>query len=332
MPAPTLIVICMVVAGLFCYFGTSLAHKVLAKIQLYDIPNHRSNHHTPTLRGGGVAITDTLLIGILLAGFFLVNELDVIWPILVAAGALALVSFVDDVKTLSVRIRLGFQLIAVILGTHVLMQEGLVFQGFLPATIDAALTAFLWLWFINLYNFMDGIDGITCSETLSISLGIIALALFATLPVSFAYYAAIVAGAAAGFLPHNWHKAKLFMGDVGSVILGFIVGWLLLRMAVAGHWYASLILPAYYLADSGITIAKRALNGEKIWQAHSNHFYQQAVKAGQSHDQVCKTILTHNFFLILVALWIALDPSLVVWGLGIAGFVVYVLIFKMRGV
>ena len=110
--------------------------------------------------------------------------------------------------------------------------------------------------------------------------------------------AAAVAGAALGFLAWNWQPAKLFLGDVGSVPLGFLLAWLLLSLAAHGHWAAALILPGYFLADASWTLARRALRGAPVWRAHREHIYQQAVQAGASHAQVSGAVAVANLALV----------------------------------
>ncbi len=119
-------------------------------------------------------------------------------------------------------------------------------------------------------------------------------------PAFVIYGLALLAGAL-GFLWWNWHPARIFLGDVGSVPLGFLIGWLLLVLAKNGHWQAALILPLYYLADATITLIRRALRGEKVWQAHREHFYQQAVRRGLSHADVVRHVLALNLVLVLLA-------------------------------
>src|SRR5690606_17959516 len=103
------------------------------------------------------------------------------------------------------------------------------------------------------------------------------------------------------FLPHNRHPAKLFLGDVGSIPIGFLMGYTLLSLAGAGHIAAALILPAYYIADSGLTIVLRALRKEKLTEAHSEHAYQKAVRAGRSHGEVVMDIVALNIVLVPLA-------------------------------
>lgn len=176
----------------------------------------------------------------------------------------------------------------------------LVFGGALPPWADRLLAGVAWLWFVNLYNFMDGIDGITGIETAALGSGIAIVATLAPVLGMFEVIPAGLAVAAIGacFLVWNWHPAKVFLGDSGSVPLGYVLGGLLLELAMHGQLAAALILPAYYVADSTITLVRRALNGEKVWQAHRKHFYQRAVQGGRRHDQVALAILAGNALLV----------------------------------
>jgi UDP-N-acetylmuramyl pentapeptide phosphotransferase/UDP-N-acetylglucosamine-1-phosphate transferase len=117
-----------------------------------------------------------------------------------------------------------------------------------------------------------------------------------------------VAGAAFGFLPWNWQPARIFLGDVGSVPLGYALGWLLLSLAAAGAWAAALILPLYYLADATLTLMRRLARGERVWQAHREHFYQRATQAGRSHAAVVSLVALADAVLIALALGSARWP------------------------
>ena len=228
------------------------------------------------------------------------------WTLITATTALATISFCDDLKPLPARWRFLAQCIAVVLGMSTL-ENALLFNGALPTWLDYTATALLWLWFINLFNFMDGIDGISGVETISIGGGLLLLATFrgmpdATMlhiiPETYTFQGGIIAAAALGFLLWNWHPAKVFLGDVGSIPLGFLLGYVLLNTALSGAWVAALLLPAYYLCDASWTLLRRALRGKKVWQAHSEHWYQQAVRAGKTHSQVTLTIAGLNIALI----------------------------------
>ena len=110
-----------------------------------------------------------------------------------------------------------------------------------------------------------------------------------------------LAGAGAGFLWWNWQPAKVFLGDVGSIPLGLLIGWLLLTLAVNGYWLQAIILPLYYFVDATLTLLQRLGRGEKFWEAHKRHYYQQAVQKGMSHSRVAASILLGNTILVVLA-------------------------------
>jgi len=279
-----------------------LRHK-----QIMDRPNERSSHTLPTPRGGGLATTPVLALALLAMADFR----------LLGIGALALlaVSWIDDRKGLPPGPRFAAHGLAVMVFLVMLPADSLVFHGTLPMWADRLLTLVGWLWFVNLYNFMDGIDGITGIETVSLGLGI---ALVGGMSLTAPALAAAAVGGA--FLVFNWHPAKLFLGDSGSVPFGYVLGGLLVMLAVQGQLAAALILPAYYLADATITIGRRALAGEKIWQPHRKHFYQRAVQGGKRHDQVTLAVAGGNLLLVGCAVLAAHGQVLV--GLALAVLVV----------
>ena len=157
----------------------------------------------------------------------------------------------------------------------------------------------VWIWWINLFNFMDGIDGLAGCEAAAIGAGLL---LFASVGAgadpALRALAAAVTGAAIGFLVWNWSPARIFLGDVGSVPLGYVLGFLLLGLAVRGNWRIALILPLYFLADATITLTRRILRGERVWQAHREHFYQQAVRRGLGHAAVAERVIAADLVLI----------------------------------
>lgn len=273
--------------------GVRAALGYLRRRQIMDLPNERSSHTLPTPRGGGLATTPVL------AALMLAQT----WPLpLLAGGALVLfaISWIDDRRGLPALPRFSAHAVVVAVTLALMPAEISAFAGALPLWADRMLCGLGWLWFVNLYNFMDGIDGITGIETLCIGIGI------ALLAPSLAPAALIAAAVALGFLFFNWHPAKLFLGDAGSVPFGYVLGGLLLVLAAQGQLAAALILPGYYLADATITISRRALRGEKVWQAHRSHFYQRAIQGGKRHDQVGLAIATANVALIGCA-WVSRD-------------------------
>lgn len=292
-----------------CSMGlTVLVHKVLLTRKVLDQPNERSSHTIPTPRGGGWALLGVLVPGMLLACFFQHGELKSLW-IIAGVFLLAFVSWQDDKKGISASFRLSLHILAAFIGTFALDAHATLFGDLLPFWLDRLLMIISWAWFINLYNFMDGIDGITCVETITLASGACLLFTASNIHAPFAdIMTLLLVGACLGFLALNWHPAKIFMGDIGSVPLGFLTGFLLLIIATHGHLIVALILPLYYLSDSGITITRRALRGERIWQAHRQHFYQKAALSVGRHDKVVFWIALANIALIASALFAIPHP------------------------
>lgn len=305
--------------------ATGILAALLRRRAILDHPNARSSHATPTPRGGGLAVVPiTLAAWIAGTGTELPTGLIVI---LGGACALAALSWIDDLRSLPAALRLAVQAAVVGVGVGALGAHGQIFQGLLPAWLDAVAAALLWLWFLNLFNFMDGIDGIAGVETVCIGAGLAALAALAADGAPPAWFGATLAAAAFGFLVWNWHPARIFLGDVGSVPLGFLLGFLLLALAARGFWAPALILPAYYLADATITLARRAWRREPVWKAHAEHYYQRAVQSGMSHAQVSLAVLAANLVLVGLALTSLSFPLL---SLAAAALVVAALLAWMR--
>jgi UDP-N-acetylmuramyl pentapeptide phosphotransferase/UDP-N-acetylglucosamine-1-phosphate transferase len=288
-----------VLAGTLWLAGVVLGW--LRRRAILDHPVERSSHRVPVPRGGGLA-----LIPLALFAWLMLTAAGLAPPgtrIIVAVTAiLAVISWLDDRGGLGVGLRLAAHILAVALGLFALPASLLVFQGLLPPLFDRIAAALLWVWFLNLYNFMDGIDGITCTETVFLGLGLVVVLLLADQGGDGAPLLALAAIAgAAGFLRWNWPPAQLFLGDVGSIPLGYVMGWLLLMMAAKGLWAPALILPLYYLADATLTLTMRLTRGERIWQAHRQHFYQRALAPDGDHGAVLRLIIGGNVALLALA-------------------------------
>ncbi len=302
-----------------------LSIDLLAAGGVMDRPNARSSHSRAVPRGGGIAVIAMVLPGWLVLAL-LTGQASRLWPVLAAAAALALLSFADDLRGLAPLPRILAHGGAVALGVLLLPGDALLFGGWLPPWADRAFTGLAWLWFVNLFNFMDGADGLAGVETVAVAGGLAcALALLppaaalSSLPLM--PLAAVLAGAGAGFLALNWHPARLFLGDVGSVPLGYLLGWLLVWTACAeGLWWLALALPLYYWADATSTLLKRAARGARLWQAHREHAYQAAILAGANHGQVARHIAALNLALVALALAAAggLVPPLAMLALALA--------------
>ncbi len=298
--------------GVFCLSATATVGvlALLRRRRILDRPNERSSHARPTPRGGGIAVIGVLLPAWAVFAWFgpKFGGPDP-WLVLAGAAGLAAVSWIDDLRGLPPLPRFAAQAAAVAAGVWALAGAGPVFQGWLPAWLDLLCAGLLWLWFINLFNFMDGIDGLAGVETMSLGLGLFLLSAFGGLDPGLGGPALLVAAAAFGFLVWNWPPAKLFLGDVGSVPLGFVLGWLLLGAAADGYWAAALILPLYYLSDASWTLARRLARGDRVWRAHREHFYQRAVRGGLSHARVAGAVLVANAALVVLAIAAAWDQT-----------------------
>lgn len=279
--------------------------------QVMDRPNERSSHTVPVPRGGGLGILPPLAAGLGWVAWTL--EPNLLLPIAGALG-LAAISFLDDLQPLPP----GPRLLAQFFGAGLVI-AALPSEPFLPIHgapwyfIERGIALLALIWFINLTNFMDGIDGITGVEMASLGLGGALIALMlglqpgSTLPSA----GLILAGAALGFLVWNWHPAKLFMGDVGSIPLGLLSGWLLYELALAGALAAAITLPLVYAVDATATIIRRARKGEKIWEAHRTHAYQRATRNGLTHSGVSLRIAAANCVLIALAAATVGQPAVV---------------------
>jgi UDP-N-acetylmuramyl pentapeptide phosphotransferase/UDP-N-acetylglucosamine-1-phosphate transferase len=267
---------------------TGAVRRWLDARAILDRPVERSSHVVPVPRGAGLAVIPVVLCG--WAAIAVVRAPGGVWIVMIAAAALAALSWRDDLGGVPVPIRLLAHAVAVAAGLAAL--PGPVFGGVLPLPLDRAASWLLWLWFVELYNFMDGIDGITGIETVALGGGAaLVLGVAGAAGDGTAGLALVAAAAALGFLRWNWHPAKIFLGDVGSVPLGYLLGWLLLLIAAKGFWVPALILPLYYLADATLTLGRRLLAGEPTWRAHRQHFYQRALGQGGDHAAVALHVL-----------------------------------------
>ena len=238
-----------------------------------DIPNDRSLHTRPTPRIGGWGIVPVSVIAMLVAA-------PPMWLAAAGTAFLAAVSQIDDRRGLPARVRFGAHLLAV---------AALIALNPAPVPWWAlAAVGFLMLWLVNLYNFMDGSDGLAGGMALFGFGGYAVAALSGPTPqIDLGIASAAIAGAAAGFLLFNFHPARIFLGDSGSIPLGFLAGalgywgWLKGTWPV---WFPALVF-APFIADASVTLLRRLARGERFWQAHREHYYQRMVQLGMGHGR-----------------------------------------------
>jgi UDP-N-acetylmuramyl pentapeptide phosphotransferase/UDP-N-acetylglucosamine-1-phosphate transferase len=329
---------------------TGLLVSKTSLLRSIDHPNERSLHSKPTPRSGGVAILSSILIGLGVAALgyavvppstgFLTNGFASASVWIVGSMALvATVSFLDDRKGLSIGLRFAVQAIA---AGIVVWGVGLTLPSIpIPgiATIElgwfaAPVSALLLLWMTNLYNFMDGMDGFAGGMT---TLGFGFLAYFgwrAGHPFMF-LTTTVVAMTTLGFLFHNFPPARIFMGDVGSIPLGFTAGTLMLvglRDGLFDFWVPILIFSPFIL-DATVTVLRRAWQRQRIWEAHRDHYYQRLVLSGWSHRQT--VLAEYGVMALCGGLAVLYQEASEEWRLVILGFwgVLFVLLaLAVKGV
>ena len=275
-------------------------------------PNARSSHKIPTPQGGGIAVIAATVGVVIVFDLFAMPGFSghSVWLVLAATVFIAIVGAFDDVRSIAVIPRLVLQAIAVAIVLAAL-PHALRVMPFLPFWLERALLGLAILWFVNLTNFMDGIDWMTVAEVVPVTAGLVLFGLMGALPREAMIVALALCGATIGFAPINRPVARLFLGDVGSLPIGLLLGWLLIVLAGAGHFAAALLLPLYYLADATITLLRRLTKGEPVWQAHRTHFYQRATDNGYSVMQIVGRVFLLNVALIALAAATLLTASYV---------------------
>jgi len=266
-------------------------------------PNARSSHTAPTPQGGGVAVILAVIITLGAAGAFAGPERAALadaLPLGAAVVLLTVVGAIDDIFPIAALPRLAMQAMAVILVVSTVPAE-LRAVPIVPIAVERAAEVVAGLWFVNLVNFMDGIDWMTVAETIPTTTSVFVFALLGAAPQPAGLVALALCGAILGFAPFNRPVAKLFLGDVGSLPIGLLLFWLLLQLAGSGHLAAALLLPLYYVADTTITLLRRIVRGERITEAHRTHFYQLAVVRGFSVMTVVQSVFAVNMALAVLA-------------------------------
>jgi len=297
-----------------------LRHYALAR------PNARSSHKIPTLQGGGIAVIAATIIVAYAALYFLHASVSDALRLPIVSAAVILIACVGalaDIHPDNVAPRLLAQTLAVAAVIFALPAE-LRVMPILPWWGERALLVAGGLWFVNLVNFMDGLDWMTVAEVVPITAALAAIGLLGVLPMQAIVVALALCGAVIGFAWFNRPVAKLFLGDVGSLPIGLLLGWLLLQLAAGGEMAAALLLPLYYLADATITLLRRVAAGEPFWQAHRSHFYQQACDRGSSAAAIVARVFATNLALAGLAFVTVADhgATVVVVSLTIGGALV----------
>jgi UDP-N-acetylmuramyl pentapeptide phosphotransferase/UDP-N-acetylglucosamine-1-phosphate transferase len=283
--------------GLLLWLRPLLAHYALAK------PNARSSHKEPTPQGGGIAVIAATTIVVVIVEVFFSRQIDELLRLTVIFAStlgLAAVGAIDDVRSLKALPRLVLQIAAVAPVIAILPHDMQIVPA-LPWWLDRTLVLIGGVWLVNVVNFMDGIDWMTVAEIAPVTAGLALFGLAGALPPDATLVAVVLCGALIGFAPFNRPVAKLFLGDVGSLPIGLLLGWLLILLAGRGYFAAAALLPLYYLADATITLIRRFASGEPITEAHRRHFYQRALDGGLSVYHIVLRVFSINVALVALA-------------------------------
>ena len=300
MTAPTIVpsLLAIVIAALMSALITWTSRPLLQRYALAR-PNARSSHRIPTPQGAGIAVISATLI-VALAWAVSAN-LTIPLVLVVATIVIALVGFADDIVSLPVLVRLVLQAACVGAVVFTAPDDARIVPT-LPLALERGLIVLAGIWFVNLVNFMDGLDLMTVAEVVPVTAALLLLGLLGELSWPAVLVATALCGAVLGFAPFNKPVAKVFLGDVGSLPIGLLLGWCLLELAWRGQAAAALLLPAYYLADSTITLFRRIARREQFWSAHRSHFYQRATDNGFTVPRVVSETFALNLVLAALAL------------------------------
>jgi UDP-N-acetylmuramyl pentapeptide phosphotransferase/UDP-N-acetylglucosamine-1-phosphate transferase len=285
-------------AGLLSGVMTSAIRPLLLRVALAK-PNARSSHRIPTPQGAGIAVVAATLF-VAAASIAVAGDATIPLAVFGATLFIAAVGFADDVRSIPVLPRLLLQGAAVAVVIFA-APESLRVVPACPLWLERSLLLLAGLWFVNLVNFMDGLDLMTVAEIVPITGAVVLLGWLSDLPASTTLVAAALFGAMLGFAPFNRPVAKIFLGDVGSLPIGLLVGWCLLQLAWHQQFAAALLLPLYYLADATVTLLRRMARREPFWAAHRSHFYQRATDNGFSVSRVVGEVFALNIVLAILA-------------------------------
>ncbi len=322
--------------ALACLVATAAAIPLLMPLlRRYALarPNARSSHKAPTPQGGGIPLVGAVLIALALVAVAVPDlppaERISLLALVAASLALAILGGVDDIRPLPALPRLLVQAACVVAVVATLPPGLRLLPAVVPAWLEQALVVVALLWFVNLTNFMDGLDWITVAGFAPLAAALVLMAVLGAAGPVVGVVGATLLGGLLGFAPFNRPVARLFLGDVGSLPIGLLAGYALVRLGGQGHLAAALILPLYYLADATLTLLRRLAAGERVWDAHRSHYYQRATTRGLSVPAVVARVAAGDAALAGLALLAVLGASpLAVAGAMLAALAVVALLLR----
>jgi Fuc2NAc and GlcNAc transferase len=293
---------------------TGVIRRYAIANQVVDIPTARSSHTLATPRGGGISIVITFSIALIILYIYNRIELNVIYAFLMGGLVVGIIGFIDDHRHIPARWRIIVHIIAALWAIYWLGENSIIHlnDGILHHGLYVDFAAlFLTTWFLNLYNFMDGIDGIASVEAITTA-GAAAFIIFSISPDNeqshnYVLALSLLLVAALGFLVWNWPPAKIFMGDVGSGYLGYIFALFAITTTLESYmtiWTWFIIL-GVFIVDATITLLRRIFGGQRWYEAHRSHAYQHAALRWDSHSKVTLFVFLINIIWLFPLAWLA---------------------------
>ena len=304
----------LIVPVIICSWVTVFLYKKYAIYKgIISNPNYRTLHESPIPRGGGIVFSILFILAIFLIWPHLKLSDNLFLILVVGGGAASLFGFIDDIMNIRARIKLTIQFLLSGLTVYWLYLDSLFLMNWMPISITIAVCLFFMVWMMNAYNFMDGVDGMAATGAIFSSLTL-ALVIFLTdnsvelIPIFI-----LIATTVSGFIIFNWPPATIFMGDAGSVFLGYIFGSLLIFTTLNGYLsiWNWLIVFGYFFADTTVTQTIRVVLKKKWYLAHRSHAYQNFARITGSHLKITSRVTLYNIIWIFpIAIWSTLQPEM----------------------
>jgi Fuc2NAc and GlcNAc transferase len=302
----------LIVSGVASVFLTGMVRRFALRNEVLDLPNERSSHSIATPRGGGAAVVLASAIGIGVSAALGIVATREAFTLVSGMLVLGIVGWADDTRGVTPRVRLGVQFVIAFWTVYVLGGLPSIQVGTHSVSLGAVgylVGALGIVWSINLFNFMDGIDGLAGSQAVLI-FGTIAILLFLRRDYSLATIPAILAVTSVGFLVWNWPPAKIFLGDVGSGAIGYLIAGLALASENKGSVPALAFAIVYglFICDASVTLLRRWARGDRVTEAHRDHAYQRLTRALGSHRSVTGLAAGVTVVFAILGGAAALDP------------------------
>ena len=300
-------------SSLVSFGGVYLYEKIANKLKIVSNPNFRTLHEEPIPRGGGFVFSISFILVIFISWKHFQLSDTLVFILGVGGGLAALFGFIDDVKNIRARVKLGIQFMLSGGVIFLLYSENLLLLSWMPNFITIPAFLFGMVWMMNAYNFMDGVDGMAASGAIFASLTLALVLLIGDGSDTLIPIFIVIASTVSGFIVFNWPPATIFMGDAGSVFLGFTFGSLFLFTTINGelsiwNW---LMVFGYFFSDTTVTQIVRVISVKKWYLAHRSHAYQNIARITKSHSKVTVGVIMYDVIWILpLTVWSVLEPEM----------------------